>query len=471
MNPPDDPHGWVPKIEDGTGPIYLAVADAIGTAVARGELRAGARLPTHRALAGALRVDLTTITRAYAEARRRGLLQATVGRGTFVRAGLPAVAGEEGGPERVVDLGMNLPPHPADLPLPEVIQRGLDALLADADPASLLTYREGAGTRAERAAGAAWLRPTLGETDPERVLLSPGAQPALLAALSTMAKQGDAVLADALTYPGIRGVADALGLRLVGVPGDADGMLPDAAEAACRAQAARVLYLTPTIHNPTAATMPPARRRAIVAVARRQGLRILEDDAYGLLPSEPIPALASLAPEITVHVATLSKVLSPVLRVAYLVAPDAAAARTVSAALRAGVLMASPLLSGLMTAWIGDGTAGAIVSAVRRECAARQQIASGILPPGGFDAHPEGLHLWLRLPPHWDRLDFAAHLRRRDGLALVPSDAFWIGEGRPPDAVRVSIGAAASRDVLRPALQAVATALGDGTSRSFREVV
>ncbi|WP_426954395.1 PLP-dependent aminotransferase family protein [Muricoccus radiodurans] len=466
------PQGWVPQIEGVAGPIYLAVADAIGTAVAQGDLRAGERLPTHRALADALGVDLTTVTRAYAEARRRGLLQATVGRGTFVRAGSPPRPKEEAEPERVVDLGMNLPPQPADLPLQEVIARGMSALLARGAPDERLTYRAGSGTEAERAAGAAWLRPTLGLVDAERVVLSPGAQPALLAALGTMAGRGDVLLTDALTYPGIRGIAAALGLRLLGIAGDGEGMDPDALAAACRDTRPNVLYLTPTMHNPTAVTMPPERRRAIAEVARRNGLLILEDDAYGLLPSDPLPALASLAPEITFHIATVSKVLSPALRVAYLIAPDGRAARAASAALRANVLMASPLLTGLMTGWIEDGTAGAIVSAIRRECAARQRIAREILPEGAFDAHPEGLHLWLRLPRRWDRLDFTAQLQRREGLALVPSDAFWVGEDKPPDAVRVSIGAAHHQGALRSALRAVATVMRDeATPESFSEVV
>ena len=130
MNASMQLRGWVPQIEGVEGPIYLAIADAIGTAVARGELRAGERLPTHRALAEALGVDLTTITRAYAEARRRGLLQATVGRGTFVRAGSPATPKGEAEPERVVDLGMNLPPQPAGVDLQDVIGRDMAALLA-----------------------------------------------------------------------------------------------------------------------------------------------------------------------------------------------------------------------------------------------------------------------------------------------------------------------------------------------------
>ncbi len=103
---------WIPDISGKGGPIYLAIVDAMAEAIAAGGLRPGDRLPTHRALAETLGVDLTTVTRAYAEARRRGLLEATVGRGTFVRSAMSPSRPQETGP---IDLAMNLPPIPADL--------------------------------------------------------------------------------------------------------------------------------------------------------------------------------------------------------------------------------------------------------------------------------------------------------------------------------------------------------------------
>ena len=471
MNARTREQGWVPRIAGAEGPIYLAVADAIGTAVATGELPAGTRLPTHRAIADALGVDLTTATRAYAEARRRGLLQATVGRGTFVRSPEQPAPVRPAAQEGPVDLAMNLPPVPADPPLDGLLRQGLSRLLAGGRTAEILTYRPGCGTAEERAAGASWLRPVLGDVDPGRVLVCPGAQPALAAAFGTLASPGDVVLTEALAYPGIRGAAAQLGLRLAGVAADAEGLLPEALEEACRKLRPKVLCCVPTIQNPTTATMPPARRRAVAEVAQRHGLAIVEDDAYGLLPSSPLPALTSLAPGIGTYVATVSKVISPALRMAYLVAPDARDAARLGAAVRANVLMASPLLTGVMTAWVGDGTAGTVVSAIRRESAARQKAAREILPAGSFDAHPEGLHLWLRLPPRWDRRDFVARLRRQDGLAVVPSDAFAAAADRaPPDAVRVSLGAAPDLARLKKALQAVAAALRD-EAPAFAEVV
>lgn len=461
---------WHPTIDRTHGPIYLAIANAIGQAVDAGELAAGDRLPPHRALAVSLGVDLTTVTRAYAEARRRGLLDGMVGRGTFVRASQDAARQDRAGEPDTVDLGMNLPPQPTDPSLPELLQQGLSELLAAPGASSLLSYRPGAGTSHERAAGAAWLRPTLGDVDPGRVLLSPGAQPALLATLGTVAHAGEVVLTDALTYPGFRAAAAQLGIRLVGVPADAEGMLPDAMEAACHALRPKAVYCIPTIQNPITATMPQARREALAEVAGRHRLSIIEDDAYGLLPSDPQPAIAALAPGITFHIATLSKVLSPALRVAYLVAPDPQGAARLAAALRANTLMASPLLTGLATAWIRNGTGRTLLGAIRRECTVRQLIAREVLPAGSFDAHPEGLHLWLRLPPRWSRLGFVARVRQQ-GLALVPSDAFTVGEATPPDAVRVSLGAASSPEPLRRALRRVAAALEEDASVPFSDVV
>ena len=76
---------WLPQLEKRLGPRYLAIADALQEDVARGNLQPGARLPTHRELAYRLGVTVGSISRAYLEAERRGLVSGEVGRGTFVR--------------------------------------------------------------------------------------------------------------------------------------------------------------------------------------------------------------------------------------------------------------------------------------------------------------------------------------------------------------------------------------------------
>jgi DNA-binding transcriptional MocR family regulator len=215
--------------------------------------------------------------------------------------------------------------------------------------------------------------------------------------------------------------------------------------------------------------MTPGRRTAIAEVVQRHGVALIEDDAYGLLPETPPPAIATLVPAQSYYVATTAKCLSPGLRTAFLVVPPGQHAQRVTQALRAVMMMASPLLLGLVTLWIREGTALAIRDGIRREARARQAIARAILPDGLYAADPEGLHVWLRLPPHWGQAEFVAYVRDR-GLALVPSDAFHL-TGRAPHAVRIALGAAPDHERLREALVSITESLQQPMPAFFADVV
>jgi DNA-binding transcriptional MocR family regulator len=351
---------------------------------------------------------------------------------------------------------MNLPPMPEDLPLRELLHDGLKRLLRRSDISVLMSYRITAGAPEERAAGAAWLAPLIGRRELDEVLVVPGAQAAMLAIATTVTQIGDTILAEKYAYPGIRALAAQLGLVLSGVAMDAGGMLPDALDRACAALRPRLIYCNPNLQNPTTATMSLDRRRALLEVARRHDVMVLEDDAYGLLPETPVPALAQLAPGRVFHVATLAKSVSPGLRTAFLVAPTAELAPRLRAALRATSLMGPGLLTGLAAQWIREGQAAVILAGIRREIGARQAMAAEILG-GAPCANPSGPHIWLRLPDHWSSTDFVGYVRRQ-GLALVPSEVFTV-EGEPPRRVRIALGAASGRESLREALIATRAAL------------
>ena len=462
---------WIALIDSGQRPIYTAIADAIELAIGRGLLRAGDRLPPHRVLAQQLDIDFTTVTRAYAAARRRGLLDATVGRGTFVRASAAIASPEE---NAWLDMGMNLPPQPQEPSLRALLREGIAALLQTRDPVYLMSYRAGAGTPTEREAGAAWLNSVLGPVEPDHILLCAGAQAAFTAILSLLVRPGASVLTDPLVYPNFRALATHLGVQLIPVESDQGGMIPEAVDLACRNLRPQAIYCTPAIQNPTTITMPAERRQALATVAARHQVPVIEDDAYGLLPSHPQPGVAVFAPQHVYYIATLSKCLSPGFRLAYIAAPSAAEAQRLTAALRATSLVPPPLMVSLVTHWIGNGRAALLRDGVRRENIARQKLASGILPLGSFDAHAEGPHLWLTLPDSWHRLEFVAHARER-GLALLPSDAFLAAppspEFAPPNAVRVCLGAAGNQTVLRSALESIAETMRLAGSPYLTDVI
>ncbi|NEX95390.1 PLP-dependent aminotransferase family protein, partial [Caulobacter sp. 17J65-9] len=264
---------------------------------------------------------------------------------------------------------------------------------------------------AERAAAVQWLEPLLGRIAPGRALVAPGAQAVLNALLVSVVRPGGTLAVEPLTYPGLLSLARHLGIGLVPVEVDAEGVTPEGLERVCAERRPQALYLIPTIQNPTTATMSVARREAVARIAAAHDLAIIEDDAYGLLPETPLPSIARFAPERTWYVSTLSKCLSPGLRVAFAVAPDTDGAERLSAALRAATGMASPLSSALTLTWIRDGVAQDLLAGVRAEAGARRALAADVLP--GAIGHAQGIHVWLDLPPAWDRFALVDAVRAR----------------------------------------------------------
>jgi DNA-binding transcriptional MocR family regulator len=437
---------WTPDLNAFGKPHYRAIAEAIASDVRAGRLRVSDRLPPQRELADRLGINFTTVARGYVEAQKRGLIESRVGQGTFV-AGQPR---RRSAAQRsaVADLTMNLAPEPEDRALVDRMQSGL--LKVARDLPTLMRYQAFGGTWLQREAATHFLGMRGFRPEVERLLLVPGTHIAFHAVLRILTIPGDTILCEALTYPGIKSVSAQLGLTLVGVPLDDQGIDPATFADLCREHAPKVLYLNPTLLNPTTSTMPEERRQAVIEIARHHRVAILEDDAYGALPRRAPAAFASLAPDITWYVASLSKCLGAGLRIAYLVAPDQRSLWPVSNVLRTLTVMASPLSAAVSTLWIENGTARLVVDGIRKECAVRQQLVAEILPRETYFADPEGFHLWMALPPPWQRAAFAARMRASD-IGVVVSDAFAVNQ-TPPEAVRVSLGGVLSRAEIRLAL-------------------
>jgi len=434
--------------------------EALEDDIRAGKLNITDRLPAQRELAKVLDLNYATVSRAYSEAQRRGLIYSRVGQGTFIcRPRNPQASQRSAGR---VDMTMNLPPEPDDPQLDERLTRGLRAL--DGELRGLLRYQEFGGSDDARESGVRWLARRGLTLSAECVLVCPGAQTALLAVVGLLAKPGDVVLCEHLTYPGMRAVAAQLGVRLVGLPMDDEGVSAEALRRACLEHHPKALYSNPTFLNPTTHVISLARREALVAIARQHGIPIIEDDAYGVLPASTPAAFAQLAPELTFHVSGFAKFLGAGLRVAYLVAPDARRTSRLSTSLRALSVMASPLTVALATQWVNDGTAEAALLGVRAESVERQRIVSRVLASASYRTQPEAFHLWLALPAPWTRAAFASHLRGHN-VHVAVSDAFSVAEPSP-EAVRVCLGGAVSRAEITHALELIADALEHPASTS-----
>ena len=434
---------WLPRLAANKGPRFLQIADALQAAVAGGSLRPGERLPPQRQLAAQLDVDLTTVTRAYDEARRRNLLEGRGARGTYVSAPKVAVTG-------ILDLSMNIPPPPEGVDFDDMLKQGLAQVLMRADNASLMTYHLGGGSEADRAAGATWLAPMFGHLDAGQVVVCPGAQAAIAALILALTEPGDVILAEPVSYPGLRAAAIQFGRRLVAVDADEHGMVPAMLDAACRLHRPALVYLNPTLQNPTAINMPERRRQELAGIAQRCHVRIVEDDPYWLLADAPPPPIATFAPEQVVYISTLSKCLTPGLRVAFVLIRDPIERERFLVALRSFALMVAPLTAALATQWILDGSADRLMEGIRKEARLRHRMARDILA-GRYSGAGDGLHVWLALPAYWNSSQLA-RAAASDGIAVTPAEAFATGSVSV-HAIRISLGSIKDRGRLQAGLQ------------------
>ena len=432
---------WLPQIPEDARPFYRALADVMGRDIASGRLVAGTRLPPQRDLAEALGVTVPTITRAYALAARRGLIDGTVGRGTFVRPPLSADLADA-----AVDLSVNA--VPAHAHLGELAAR-LE-LPADAGRrAALLAYPPRAGLDTHRAAGAAWIARRGVHVAADQVLVTSGAQHALVVALASITSPGATILVEELTYGGLIEAARLLGLTLHAVGMDTEGAQASAIERAAQETGARVAVLQPVIHNPTGVTMSAARRSAVAAVAARLGLHVIEDDIYGFL-APGTPPLVTVLDSPWTYLTSLSKSVVAGVRVGYVAVPAGQSALA-ERAIWATAVASSPITAELATVLIDDGIADVVVAWKREELAARQALAREILPGLSRDTHPASPHVWWPLPRHWRAGDFVSAARSR-GILLGPPEGFLGRPGATPRAVRLCLGPPATRARLAGAL-------------------
>jgi DNA-binding transcriptional MocR family regulator len=450
---------WLPNLEGRRGPVYRRIADAIDEEVQKGTLRAGARLPPHRDMADHLGVTVTTVTRAYTEAARRGLISGHVGRGTFIR-GHELEDAPTAGP---IDLSINIlmPDKEVAALEPRMFQR---RVLSWTD---LLGYVPTPGHRRHRQAMAEWLAVMGTPASPDRIVLTTGAQHSLLVALLATTKPGDMVLTEELTYSGMKDLGAQLHLKLRGIAMDGEGLRADALEAACKSTKARILYCMPRLQNPTSAVMSERRRRQIAALAEKYRLTVIEDDVYGFLSPEHT-SLMALIPDRTVFVTSVSKSLFPGMRLGCVVAPSSLFEK-VNGAVWTTTICVPPISADLLCGWMEDGTALRILEWKRHEVAARQAMAKRLLEGQRVQTHPSSPHMWLHLPARWTTDAFAAEMRSR-GVIVNASTAFSVGDEAAPRAIRLCLGTPRTRAGLEYALARIAETLA-GRATAARAVV
>ena len=459
---------WLPDLTGRRGAKYQMIADCLADDIAGGRLAVGTRLPTHRDLAWELQVTVGTVSRAYREAERRGLIAGEVGRGTYVQTPrsssdtrslqipsmdthLPMEEHDSDDPSQPVNLVFNFPPPGI---AKKAIRKTLVELADDPLMGDYIGYQPHIGMERHRMAGAKWLAKRGLNAGPEDVMIAPGAHCGVLIALSALTNPGDLVLTEQLSYASLKSIARTLGLRLETVAMDDHGIEPGALAQAIKDKKPTALVCVPTLSNPTNIITPMDRRHEIAAIVRQHGLPVVEDDIFALLlpEGEAPPPLCSLIPDQSIFVTSLSKTVSPGLRVGYVHGP-ARYRPAISSAIRATNWMASPLTAEIASRWILEGTADQILDSHKREAQVRKfMFDERFGPVGASYALPVGaIHAWLEVPESVRAAEFI-RAAEKQGVQLCPHDAFTVGRSPSPHAVRICLGPPRQRETLAKAL-------------------
>lgn len=414
--------------------LYTKIADRIAERIANGTLSIGTRLPPQRTFAFEEGLAVSTVSRAYEELRRRGLVSGEVGRGTFVAnrfSPLDAALQEPSGAGLDLEIVFRLSGD-SRAQISESTARFFKAGLAE-DAAAPPSVR---GNSAARKVLSALTSAENLHVDPETILLSGSGKSAIAASLACLAPRGGRIAVEALTYPFVIAVARRLGIELVPLSLDSEGLEPDA----LRAEAKRGLngvYLQPTLQSPLVRTMSQSRRKAVADELIRHNLIAIEDRVYGFLrPTQPI---AAHAPHHVIQIDSLSKRLMPGLSLGLIIAPHHLR-ESLAKSLRTGGWMAPSLAIALAKHWIEDGLVASVEASKRIEAAAMYRIALRSLSDVQFHGAPDALHGWLELPAGWRGSSFAAACAEL-GIAVASGSVFAVKSGFAPPGVRIACSA------------------------------
>lgn len=415
---------------------YSPLVEAYADRIRGGHLLPGVKLPSVRGLTQLHGVALATAHRVYAELESAGLVVGEIGRGTFVRdqsVHRPSDLRQQA-QSQAIDLSFNYPTTPGQ---DQLLREGLRAIAGRGDLDVLLHSPPQGGRPHERDAAARHLRNRQVRLPAAQVLIVNGAQHGLSVAVQALLKPGDAVAVDALTYPGFRSLAQAHRLELCPVR-MTDGMTDvDELAALCRRRRIRAVYLMPTLHNPMGTVMPLERRKALVALAARHDLLLIEDGAYAFLGEPAPPPLVTMAPERTVYISGLSKSVAAGLRVGFVAAP-LAMIPALEEVIRLTVWSAPALTVALACDWIESGVVDRLEERKRASARLRQSVARKALRGMVLSGHRTSYFVWLEMPPGV-RAELVATELAKEGIVVATGDAFATG-ARVPQGLRLALG-------------------------------
>jgi DNA-binding transcriptional MocR family regulator len=401
---------WLPDLSDTQGPLYIRIADKAEDDIKSGALAAGTKLPPQRDLAYDLKVTIGTISRAYALLRERGLVAGEVGRGTYIQSGLSSGQVEAHRDPVTLTYGgtRTLSPPPGKLRFDttaavDVGQANIVGELmmdiAREQPGEISSYTRTLSPNWLEA-GRRWLANGDWSPNPANIVPQLGVHAGVNAVIAAISGTGDRIVCEHLTYSQIARSASLMGRQIALVDSDEDGILPEDFEHVCAREHPKAAFIMSSGQNPTLSCLPLSRREAIVEIARKYNVWLIEDYIYGGLMDDGIPLLAQLAPDRTFLLNSLSKSVAAGVRGGWVACPEHMSQRVrVTQKMVCGGLPF--LLAELSARLVLSGAADDIKAKVIAEFSAREEIVRSVFAGYEFKSHPRLPYFWLKLPEPW----------------------------------------------------------------------
>lgn len=449
---------WLHRFEEQRNKLTLhqALYQQLEYAIEQGVLKAGDKLPTHRALAKQLTIAVATVTKVYKEAESNGLLYSKVGKGSYVSTCPVLTQAIKATDNQSINLSIIKPQvNVANKELTEQLK----SLSEQNQLSDLMDYNTAGGSLTDHQAAIHWLSSQKVLLTDKKVIICSGAQHGLMVLINTLTHYGDCIAIENLCYPGIISLANQFGRKLIPIDMDEEGIKPNALDDACKKQDIKLVIVVASHQNPTAAMMTIERRKLVADVVNKHRVLMIDDDVYGFLNPE-LPAISNFAPDYGFYLSSLSKSIFPGLRVGYIVSPKAFKQR-IDATIRNTIWMPVPLTLALASKLIYSGQALAIQKKQNDIAVQRQKIAKRILSQLVYSAQNNSFHLWLTLPKLWTSERFSQALEKR-GVLVSSADYFTVSDQATEKdnddvkvndkttsaAVRISLMAAKSDDEL-----------------------
>ncbi|MEV6321077.1 PLP-dependent aminotransferase family protein [Nocardia sp. NPDC051787] len=379
-------------------PLSVQIADQLRHAATNGPLRGGDRLPSTRALADRLRVSRTVVTAAYDQLHAEGWISGKRGSGTYLTTA-PAVAPVPSAASHQTDVASNLFDLAPGAPCIEAIDpaawRRAWRTAADHTP---LVRKDRAGEPEFRTAVTEHLlrHRGLGAGSATTLLATAGTSSAVGELAAALLRPGAAIAMEDPGYQRAAGAFEAAGVDVLPVPVDAHGLRVDLLPPGIEA-----VYCTPAHQFPLGARMPAARRVELIEHARRCGIVVIEDDYDGELryDTAPLPLLATMAPDVVVHLGTTSKILSPSLGVGWLLAAPEIAEAVLAHRERTGT-GPSPAGQQVLVALAAHGDLARHLRRLRRALPPRRALVVTALRRRGLDVVGDDAGSHVVVPVH-----------------------------------------------------------------------